>query len=527
MGQNIEQLFRDACGGETSEPPHQVWDNISSKLDEESVERLYRKTYENSSESVPPGIWFKIQSRLFIRDFLRFVPGQINIYYTAATVAVIAGLLWNGNTLLPHDKPANVIPSPLLTKENVQAAPAKQLSATKPPHSDNPQISKPTNINNSPTEHKQTKQRVAIKQGGTYASANIAPVGHKESILGDTIVCVSSEHIYTLNGIGNEAKVEWKTSPKHAILEPLPNNRVSIDWKKATEGKIIAEITLKDGSKHSISLPVSVITAPVPSINGDNRVCEGTCKSYSISNETDLNMMYTWATSHNKYTVKSNGFISVEWKNPGYDTIRATSIHAVTGCVVQSVIPIIVFSKPEPDFKTTDNGNGDINFTSTSLCGKKSINCKLICTWTINETQYKGNNVSVVFKDRGTYPIVLEVQNEFGCRVSHSRDISLEINKLFVPNAFASSTGNFIPTGENLSSYHIEIFNSANKKLWESTLLADGSPSEGWDGTANGVKQEKGTYQWRITATFNDGTPWKGVYQKGQYQTQGTFFLME
>ena len=88
--QNIENIFNNAFDGADKMPPDSVWEKIEKQLDEASIGNVFKQTFENGSVEPPIGIWTKIQQNLWIRDFMRFTPKRVNIYYTSL-VAVIAG----------------------------------------------------------------------------------------------------------------------------------------------------------------------------------------------------------------------------------------------------------------------------------------------------------------------------------------------------------------------------------------------------------------------------------------------------
>ena len=47
--------------------------------------------------------------------------------------------------------------------------------------------------------------------------------------------------------------------------------------------------------------------------------------------------------------------------------------------------------------------------------------------------------------------------------------------------------------------------------MWETTqLTSKGEPVGEWDGTFKGVPMPQGVYQWQASATFINGTEWKG-----------------
>ena len=120
------------------------------------------------------------------------------------------------------------------------------------------------------------------------------------------------------------------------------------------------------------------------------------------------------------------------------------------------------------------------------------------------------------YTEDGTYTIMLISTNTFGCTDTTYYEYKILFRGLFVPNAFAPTSGNmavrlFKPVGINLKTYNISVFDNWGHLLWESNKLDNnGAPLEGWDGTYNGNMMPQGNYFWKATATFVDDSPWTG-----------------
>jgi PKD repeat protein len=143
-------------------------------------------------------------------------------------------------------------------------------------------------------------------------------------------------------------------------------------------------------------------------------------------------------------------------------------------------------------------------------------------------------NPFVTYKQDGTYTIMLISSNNFGCVDTSFYKYEVLFKGLYVPNAFVPTsdiTGVhvFKPVGVNLKEYKIEVFDSWGNTLWKSSALdSDGRPVEGWNGRkSNGDLYQQGTYAWKITAMFIDGTMWEGSdIGKGEYKSIGTVTLI-
>jgi len=87
---------------------------------------------------------------------------------------------------------------------------------------------------------------------------------------------------------------------------------------------------------------------------------------------------------------------------------------------------------------------------------------------------------------------------------------------LFLPNAFepdgnTTALQTFMAKGTGIKEWHMQIFNNYSQLIWETTKLdSNGAPIEGWDGTFKGVPMPQGAYVWQASATFINGSQWKG-----------------
>jgi len=527
-GQNIESLFNKAFDGSEVKPPENVWSNLEKQLDEASIDGLFKTNFENAEIEPPIGMWAKIQQGLWMKDFMRFTPNKINVYYTSL-VAIMAGL----GLFMSNDK---------------QEINAKQTIISKTSEQYSPKTNKKTivSVQNIKKDITDDKQKITVITTNTIQPKHIINnIEHQSNtpiqkipsnttilpsglvISGDTVICVGTERRYEIIGDISNVDIKWTVNPKNATIEKLANNKIAVTCNKA--GLFLLEVEISNnGNKKTLIYQVRAVDASVPTITGNATACEGTQTQFKISNAKYISKMYSWDVAINKYNNLSSSVIIVDCKTPGYDTIKIRDINTKTGCNNTALFPIIINSKPEADFKIIDNGSGVIDLQNTSKCGQKSINCRQTVKWLVNDQSYTKNNITVEFTNDGVYTAILEVQNEFNCKETIKKDITINLQNLFVPNAFISGNENdlFIPKGENLATYEIEIFDASNRKLWESNQITDGRPSEGWDGKVNGQSMPIGTYYWKISASFKDGTIWKGVNQKGKYQTFGTFFIL-
>jgi len=142
-------------------------------------------------------------------------------------------------------------------------------------------------------------------------------------------------------------------------------------------------------------------------------------------------------------------------------------------------------------------------------------------------------NPVVKYRSDGSYLIRLISSNKYNCVDTAYYMYEMLFKGLYIPNAFAPSTNVtpanlFKPVGTNLREYKIEVYDSWGHLLWESDKLDEsGKPSETWDGTCRGKPMPQGTYMWKVTAVFRDGTIWTGSdIGHGKGSNMGTVTLI-
>jgi PKD repeat protein len=137
--------------------------------------------------------------------------------------------------------------------------------------------------------------------------------------------------------------------------------------------------------------------------------------------------------------------------------------------------------------------------------------------------------------DTGIYKVTLTTTTQSGCdsTISHNVRITGVPGQIFLPNAFEPDGATvelktFMAKGSGIKEWHMQIFNNYAQLVWETTKLdPKGAPVEGWDGTFKGVPAPQGVYIWQVTATFINGTAWKGnVIMNSLPKRTGTLHLI-
>jgi hypothetical protein len=239
--------------------------------------------------------------------------------------------------------------------------------------------------------------------------------------------------------------------------------------------------------------------------------------------------VYNWTSSPALQLINPNQQdVSVKLLTTGLQTIK---IIATSGVYIDSAkIYIQVNPIPSPKIKLYDLGGwpDSVMFYNRSLYSVRA-------EWLFPDgTQSsKMDSVLFTFDTNGYYRIYLKVYNSLGCPDTTSILYRVVMKGVAMPNAFepenpSDKLNSFRPLAVGLETYFLGVWDLWGNLVWSSDKLIDTSPAEGWNGTdSKGKKMPGQNYIWRMTATYIDGTIWKGVKDHfGKFHKEGTFNLL-
>lgn len=348
-----------------------------------------------------------------------------------------------------------------------------------------------------------------------------------EPVAGETYVW----HIFTDTRLATEA-----LPPNVVFVNGNNGPVVTVEWNQ--KGLFYYTVAAF-GVSGCINMKVGMIRVdeikqtPAISIRvNKNPICPGETVTFrATATRPGTNPIYQWYK--NDITVGDNESYYTENAIQNRDGVRCTMTNTtlkngpvtVESNEITMQVETIIAS-----FSIRDNvGNvpGRVQFKNNSVGAK-------FYYWNFGNgsTSYDVDPV-VDYSYDGTYRIKLIAINPINCIDTISYPYTLLFKGLFIPNAFAPTVtnglgGQFKPAGVNLKRYRIEIYDNWGHLLWESTKLDDnGRPVESWDGTYNGELMPQGTYMWKASAEFVDGSVWQGSDPgNGNKQLFGTVTIL-
>lgn len=424
-----------------------------------NIEELFRKQFSGFERQPSKGLWSKITRKLAIREFFRFQPGSLNIYYIGLVSLLTAGALF----LLPRsDKPAQ--------------EPAQQEIFSVPPLGS--------------TDHKpEIRQEVTPagkKLSGEHNNYQVVPAevsGEQKNKQGSDV--------RTDNPVsGNENNNTITDKPIATTTDTSPV-RLSRDLTSDPE-KLLVDRTYADFTSDKVTgcAPLTV----------------------AFRNTSKNARHFTWHFS--------DGAVSGE-KDPVYifdDPGEYKVYLEAVGSNGKDISPeklIVVSARPEADFEINISGE---NFPSDPvLFHNYSVNATRF-QWDFGDgTQAEDMNPVHYYKNSGEYAIKLTVWSEEGCTDSliiinpfQNNSCDIRFPNAFSPNPNGPSNGYyteglttnevFHPVCKGVLEYRLRIYNRFGSLVFESKDV-----SIGWDGYINGTLAKPGVYVWKARGRFTNG----------------------
>ncbi|EHQ24420.1 PKD domain-containing protein [Mucilaginibacter paludis] len=315
------------------------------------------------------------------------------------------------------------------------------------------------------------------------------------------------------------------------IIDRRSAGTADLPYAFNTPGTYYVTITATDNCSVVESAPanrIDVFQAPIAQFTAD--VTSGcslvtvnfTNQTTGISAGDELAYQYDWDFGDGSpHSLVANPLPhTYQYQNQAY-TVTLTATNTVTGCsnTIVKANYITVTSPPVTAFAIRPDTVINIPDYRFSFIDQTSGN-PTQWYWSFGDGKTStSKNTEHTYADTGRYKVTLTTTNSQGCASSAVHDVRITgvPGQLYMPNAFMPSSLNtelrsFKAIGSGMKSWSMKIFNTWGELVWQTSRLGpNGTPAEGWDGTFKGSPAQQGVYLWQATATFINGTEWKGM----------------
>ena len=341
-------------------------------------------------------------------------------------------------------------------------------------------------------------------------------------IVSDTLGCTGVLNIATTNQSSNANFYLWNwgdnssnssfTNPTH--LYNIPGQYlitlVASDGVCSDTTSRMVRVSVKPKADFSVS---DTLTCDTARVQFTNLTQFGNSYKWSFSdgtNSTEINPAKSFSPSLTPYTIKlvaDNGL----------------------GCLDSIVKPNLVLAKkiPVADFFISPTAVITVPNYTFSFNNLTVASSNYLYQWNLGDGTFASTRDIVLHKytDTGNYPIQLVVLDS----KTNCTDTAFKIARidgypgwLYVPNAICpaciqSNLREFLPKGQGLEQYLLQIFTTWGELIFQSSSLdAAGTPNQSWDGRFKGILVQQDVYVWKIQAKFKNGSEWLGMIYPGE-----------
>jgi len=285
-------------------------------------------------------------------------------------------------------------------------------------------------------------QCTAVSPAPYSVTVNPLPV---PTITGPASTCLNVPVQYSTEGL--MTGYSWNVSPGGIIQSGQGSRQVQVNWTAVGNRTISVNYIDPNGctAVAPISLNVNVNTLPVPSISGDNPVCERFTSSYTTEPGAQS---YSWTLPTSGVTIISGGGINdntvtIQWNTPGAYSISVNYVIS-TGCTAPqpTIFPVTVKPSPTPTFVqgTPELCQGTTGVIYSTQTGMSSY------TWIVSTggTITSGgtpvsSSVTVSWTTPGAQSVSVNYTNSNGCTALNPTVYTVTVNPLPV----STFTGNY------------------------------------------------------------------------------------
>jgi len=239
----------------------------------------------------------------------------------------------------------------------------------------------------------------------------------------------------------------WSVSPGGTILSALGSLQVQVNWSAIGNRTISVNYFDPNGCTAVLptTLNVNVNTLPVPTITGDNPVCERFTSTYTTEPGAQS---YSWTLPTSGVTIISGGgttdnTVTIQWNTPGAYSISVNYVIS-TGCTAPqpTIFPVTVKPSPTPTFvqgtpELCQGATGVVYSTQTGMSNY---------AWTVSAggTITSGgapvsSSVTVTWTTPGAQSLSVNYANSNGCTALVPTVFNVTVN----PLPMATFTGTY------------------------------------------------------------------------------------
>ncbi|MCD8739587.1 PKD domain-containing protein [Mucilaginibacter roseus] len=336
--------------------------------------------------------------------------------------------------------------------------------------------------------------------------------------------CAGQDIVFVNNSTGDS--FSYKIYKDGTLLEEIRNvPRGNYTYRFMDAGSYTVSVvagTIACGPQgESAQQPITIYAIPNVTFNAAVENCDNNLNyTFTITGVTDANTRFSWDFGDG--TPRSLEREPVhQYAQPGNYNVTLTVTNQLD-CGNTVTRPIAVSPPLLADFSVAPGLEIEVPNFHFSFRDESDGN---VVSWqwdfgdNIGTSNQRNPEYTYPQSQIGSHVVTLIITDSKGCTSEKRRTVTISgtPGTLFLPNAFIPSNSSavlqtFMARGAGIAKWRMQIFNKWGQLVWETDKLgANGEPIEGWDGTYKGSPAPQGAYVWQVSATFINGTEWKGM----------------
>jgi len=278
-------------------------------------------------------------------------------------------------------------------------------------------------------------------------------------VVGSSSICQYNTETYNVNASPGSS-YNWSVTGG-IVVGGTTSSTLIVKWNNVGTGNVSVTETNSFGCAQSNSVPINIMSRPIPLINGSNMGCINNLTSI-YSAPWIANTNYVWNVSGGTIVgVNGPNSVSIAWNTSGTDTVSLRVINTNTGCdsTLAFIVNVGALGTPLvqsatingcPPLAVTFNGNNPAPGQSYA--------------WTFGDAFYSSvANPTHVYHTSGMFTVTVITTNQTGC----SDTATGTVNVYNVPDATFSH--NFVDNIYYVGENTLQITNTStggNQYTW-------------------------------------------------------------
>jgi PKD repeat protein len=382
---------------------------------------------------------------------------------------------------------------------------------------------------------------ITISAANTIALMSVSPL----NTVGVAAACAPFQTVFHNLSTGGNSYVYNIYDSNFAPITSIPNTTTNDQtYTFTTAGTYYVSIGVFSNctaGKESPKTKITVYPIPAPDFTASptsnciQAIVNFTNTTPGNASAPAVAYTYDWDFGDGNHSSQFSPSHTFDYKGSPYTvTLTATNPNGCTAPVVKTAL-IEVYPPPGTDFAAKPDSIIAIPNYHFDFVDKSAVK-PVSWQWDFGDgTLSTSQNPGHTYLDTGAYRVTLTTVTAHGCTDSkmHLVQVTGVPGQLYVPNAFIPTSlteelRSFTVKGSGIKQWTMRVFNNWGQVVFQTTKLSSkGEPVEFWDGKFKGQDAQQGVYAWEITATFINGTEWKGMsYKTGTPKKAGTLNLI-